>query len=802
MARFYLTAFLMIILSVFLLPGCSSTNCSTSFGAAAGEVVHPVSRVSVDVIYSDHVPITGVEIFCDNPLVHIFNAVTDDAGNYVFGIQAPNGSSFTLTFHKDGHIIHSVSFTIGEGGIVMEDGSILYPLVAVGYIPFGADGAEGRVSDFIEENVALFNAPVDAVVSPDGKKVYISEEINNRIRVFDVASEQLSTLAGSAISGYRNGIGADARFNQPAGMAITSNGKYLYVCESENHCIRKIDTQTAEVSLFTGTPEVSGNAPGGPNVARFYIPFEIAFSHDESLLYVADAWNKSVRKIDVATGNVTTLGTAFTNNIYGVTVAYDPDTSVETVYVSATFQYRIYSMNVSTGAKTLIAGSSAGFADGPGASAKFGLPTGIVASHDAKFLYLCDYLNSKIRKIDLDDNSVSTLSGAGEGYANGPGSQAKFLYPYSLGISNDDKTLYVPDYQNQRLRTVDTASGYTGKISGGGRAGFHDGPDGESLISFYGNVFDVLLSDDKNILYASDFRYIWKINLETREVSTVASSCYIGSALAYNTSYGSENHAVAHKMVFSHDRKIIYIADSSSNMIRSVELATGNSTIIAGNTVAGFNDAVSGADVRFSQPNGLVLSPSGNELFVTDGKNSRVRKVVVSSGETVTVAGSSAGFAEGTGTAARFNLPSDIVISPDGKFFYVADSYNHRIRKIDTVTYEVTTFAGSDSVGRQDGVGLAAVFDEPRGLAMSADGSVLLVCDYRGSNIRQIRMSDISVTSLAGGIHYGFADGSGAQAILSSPDGISISDDLSIVYFADSLNAMVRRIVSSYVTTY
>ncbi len=799
------------IASLSSISGCSSGGgCSRAFSPSASTPSSPNpdnprhirKEVSVEVVYPDGSAISGVEISCDNAAVKIVSAVTDEQGRYSFYIDMPDGTSFTLNFHKDGYVIASVPVTIGENGITEADGTILYQVATVGYVPLNNDGTQGKITDFFAENIGIYNGPMDIVTSPDWQKMYIADSFNHRIRVLNTSTGELSTLAGSAISGYREGAGSEARFWEPLGMAVTADGKTLYVSDQVNSCIRKVDTATGQVSLVAGTPGISGLQNGGNYNAKFNQTGMIALSTDESALYVADSQNKVIRKIDLTGANgVTTVGSAFSNSVYGVTVVNNG--TKDMLYVAATFEHKIYSMDPANGAKTFIAGSTQGYLDGAGNTARFYVPVGIRSSHSGRYLYVSDNSNNVIRKINLANNYVSTLSGSMPGgYSEGTASMSKFLAPAGLIISNDDQSLYIADTSNNRIRKVDTASGESSKFSGGGRAGFQDGANGSSSVAFNGNVHDVAVTADCKTLYVSDIKSIWKVDLETKKAVEIAPVSYIGTAFTYNLSYGYSNRATSHKIILSHDEKTIYLADSTSNMIRSIDIQSGNSLIIAGNTAAGFADAAIGANARFNQPNGLALSAGGDALFVSDGNNHRIRKVVISSGATTTIAGSSAGFADGPSAAARFNLPTDVAVSPDYTSLYVADSYNHRIRKIALENNQVSTVAGNSSAGLEDGTGSSAVFDEPRGLALTADGTVLFVTDCRGGNIRKIDLATAKVTTYAGGTHIGYADGTAADALFYNPDGIAVTSDSKEIFIADEWNSMIRKAVAVFVTTY
>ena len=211
---------------------------------------------------------------------------------------------------------------------------------------------------------------------------------------------------------------------------------------------------------------------------------------------------------------------------------------------------------------------------------------------------------------------------------------------------------------------------------------------------------------------------------------------------------------------------------------------------LAGGEEEGFAD---GKDrvARFNEPTGIAMDAAGN-LYVADGENHRIRKVTPA-GVVSTLAGGKKGFADGEGSAARFNIPYDIVIDTAGNL-YVADGENHRIRKV-TPEGVVSTLAGSGSTGCEsggfaDGEGNSARFHHPCGIAMDAAGN-LYVADTYNNRIRKVTPEGV-VSTLAGS-KRGFADGEGSAARFYVPSGIAI-DAAGNLYVADEGNHRIRKV--------
>ena len=185
----------------------------------------------------------------------------------------------------------------------------------------------------------------------------------------------------------------------------------------------------------------------------------------------------------------------------------------------------------------------------------------------------------------------------------------------------------------------------------------------------------------------------------------------------------------------------------------------------------------------------LASDKDGN-LYLVDHREHRIRKVTPS-GEVSTLAGGEEGFADGIGVAAKFKNPRGIAVDMDC-ILYVADTGNHRIRKV-AQNGVVSTLAGGGEQGFADGIGDAAKFDAPHGIAVDVDCNVY-VSDYGNNRIRKVAPPDGAVSTLAGG-ERGFADGIGVTAAkFDAPHGIAV-DEGGVLFVADSGNNRIRKVM-------
>ena len=234
----------------------------------------------------------------------------------------------------------------------------------------------------------------------------------------------------------------------------------------------------------------------------------------------------------------------------------------------------------------------------------------------------------------------------------------------------------------------------------------------------------------------------------------------------------------------------LYVVDTSNHTIRQVVISTGAVTTLAGTAETRGNTDDNGTAASFKFPKGITTD--GTNIYVADSSNNLIRQIVISTGAVTTLAGGGSGTStDDTGTTASFKSPQGI--TTDGTNLYVADSYNHKIRKIVIDNASVTTLAGTGSSGSTDNTtGTSASFNEPLGI--TTDGTNLYVADTKNHLIRQIVISTRAVTTLAGTGSSGTTDNTtGTSASFYGPSGIA-TDGFNL-YVADRSSSLIRRIV-------
>ena len=292
-------------------------------------------------------------------------------------------------------------------------------------------------------------------------------------------------------------------------------------------------------------------------------------------------------------------------------------------------------------------------------------------------------------------------------------------------------------------------------------------------------------------------------------VTTLAGSCHnqdvsLDCVGGYADGVGPEaRFSSPYGVGVSPDGSLLFVADQDNNALRVISIASGLVKLFGGGGPPGFAD---GGSASFSHPPGVSIG-ADETLYVSDMDNHSIRKVLAA-GNTTTLAGcGKAGWADGVGDQALFNLPTSVAAG--ARSLYVADYANQRIRRVALDSGLVDTLAGSCGAkgeratagaaddcpgGYADGLGSLALFSLPSGVALSADGETLFVTEERGNRVRAIRLSDGLVSTLAGSGAAGYADGSGKLAAFSSPTGLAASPDGAMLYVADALNMRVRSV--------
>ena len=376
-----------------------------------------------------------------------------EMGRRDVAIATPFGTSYAQAFTVHLPTLTSSSITSGHAGL-----AYTITLTGTGFIENGTTVSTFgpfRLSDVSVDSSTQLSATVriPASATPGVYQLYVRTAL--------AQSNHLDFTVLPAVSGvptqmevdffvgnrYRrgaaDGVLRSSQFNRPS--SIWGNDAALYVTDTGNHTIRKIERTTGEVSTFAGSAEDSGFVDGAREVARFQHPDGIW--GDGVNLYVADTGNNAVRRIDLASGAVTTLagagsGLLSPTGLWGV---------AEVLYVSDSGNGAIRSIDLRTGSMaTLAAGLSS--------------PAGLWG--DSAALYVADSADHTIRTVDYATGTVTTLAGRSEtaGSENDTGGAARFNAP--RGVWGNASSLFIADTGNQAIRRIDRTSAVVDMLAG------------------------------------------------------------------------------------------------------------------------------------------------------------------------------------------------------------------------------------------------------------------------------------------------------------------------------------------------
>ena len=672
--------------------------------------------------------------------------------------------------------------------------------------------------------LAKFDFPTDLVVHPDGSCIYVADKHSNVIRRISLTSPYaVTTFAGSGTSGFADHASdaSLARFDLPQGIAYDGSGAthYLYVADRNNHRIRRITlsgtsgaTATATaVSTFAGS-STSGSTEGAAvGTAKFNNPIQVAVSPDGTTVYVTDFSNNKIRKIQG--GTVSTLagsGTAATTDGTGAAASFRGPHGIEFHgsgdLIVTEFNGNVIRRITTGGVATTLAGSSttAGSSEGIGAAARFSSPSGIVFDADDALLYVCDFDNDRVRKMNVSGYVVSpTLPTglsltAGTGAISGTPTTLTAAADYTVtgynyyGSSSSTLNLTIANAPTVSSTTASSVTSTT--ASSGGNVT----DEGGASVTARGVVWGTI--EAPTVALSTKTTDGTGTGSFTSSITSLTpGTTYYYRAYATNgagTGYGTASSFTTAETApsISYSSASYDFAVNSAITPQTVTNTGGSPASLQVSLFAGQYQGHAdgtGTAAKFHDPRGITLDVDGN-LIVADAQQHVIRRVSPL-GVATTIAGmpGTTGFVDGTGSAARFNGPIGVAVDPDNNI-YVSDKYNNAIRKI-TPEGVVSTIAGSATWGTTDGTGSSARFWWPGGITYAPDGK-LYIADYSNNRIRTMTTSG-AVTTLAGGT-MGFADGTGTSARFYNPPGVT-ADQSGNVYVADFGNRRIRKIVIS-----
>lgn len=605
----------------------------------------------------------------------------------------------------------------------------------------------------------------------------------------------LVTVTGTGVSGATGdgGPAALAQITRAIRLDIDGAGN-VYFTDSDSHTIRKI-TPVGIISTIAGTAGSRGSSGDGGLATAALLNFPIGVAVDGSgNVYICDSGNNKIRKITAATGVISTIAGTGTTGFSGdggpgtaaqintpQNVAVDKNGNV---YISDFSNNRIRKVNAADGVISTVAGTGAAGFGGDGGAATAALingPNNVSTDKDGN-LIICDPGNFRIRKVTVADGKIATIVGTGtQGFSGdgGPAASATINVPVGA-IVDGAGNLYFSDRGNQRVRRVDGATNVINTVAGTGTGGFNG--DGLAPLGSNLNFPTGLALDPAGNLYIGD-----RDNSRIRRLLFAVANDALPPTVAitqptnsnvFTTTNGSLNlggTAVDNVVVFQ-------VRWSNDRGGSGVAAGTTSWTVSSIPLQAGPNNlTVTAWDVNGNAASSKLLVNFNPDQIIT------------------TFAGNGLSGDSGDGSAAvgaRLFFPSAVAADAQGNV-YIADTNNNRVRKV-TPAGMILLFAGNGLLGSSGDGGQAAnaTMNQPQGVTVDAAGNVY-ISDSGNNRIRRVAPNGIITTYAGTGVQNFSGDGGLAtQAELSAPMQITL-DSAGNLYIADNGNLRVRKVTAS-----
>ncbi|RYE85433.1 MAG: hypothetical protein EOO65_00385 [Methanosarcinales archaeon] len=804
------------------------TSVATIYNASSGGVVYYVADSAqqrircVDESGMIHtVAGTGAQGYSGDG-----GAATAAKLNFPFGVAA------FLNASSGGVVLYIAEMNNNRIRRVGEDGTIS---------TFAGTGSAGFSGDGGAATAAQLNHPYHVLVafnmSTGGVVLYISDFRNHRIRRVDEAGV-IWTVVGNGTAGFSGdgGSASAAQICWPRGMSIIQNassgGVVLYIADSGNHCIRRVD-EAGNIATVAGIGSWGNSGDGGAaTAARLSTPMAVSalvnVSSNGIVLYIADFYNNRIRRVDEA-GKISTVvgsGTLDTGGDGGpataaalvysadVSLLYNTTTGGLVMYIADYGDHRIRRVN-EAGIISAAAGTSPASEDDGGAAtaARFRYPNSVstVISDDGnETVYISDMSQYRVRRVDAA-GKVSTIAGTGVPGFSDDGinaTQAKLFAPCSvsavLNRNSGGVVVFIAGHSDARVRLVDEA-GILRTAAGNGTVG-SSGDSGAATAATLGSqLFATALYNPNSgsvVLFITDtnnhrIRHVGEDNI-IRTVAGAGGGGFSGDGGPATAASLSQPQHVAAVYNESSGGVVLYIADTYNHRIRCVN-ENGIISTVAGSEVSGYNgDGGPAVAAALSLPCGVSAlyntRSGGVVLFIADYSNHRIR-CVDEDGIITTVAGTGvAGFSGdgGPATMAALNGPQAVAASGNASTgrvtLFVADTMNNRIRRIGL---------------RPPSPSPSPTFTPSPSCSPSPSASASMSASQSATPLPTLQPGVDRITTVVGNDAASWVgDGDNSTSItLNTPRAVAVHVDTNTsaltMFVADTFNHVVRRVNSS-----
>ena len=627
--------------------------------------------------------------------------------------------------------------------------------------------------DGIPAKEADIGWPMGVVRRPDGD-LLVADIRGHRIWRIDQHGI-LHTFAGDGVPGTSGdgGPAIKARVYTPHDFYLDTAGNLFFSelgargPDEGPNTVRRIDYKTGVVTRVVGSGKMGRGGDGGPALgAEFDTTCGVAVD-DEGNIFVCGKWDSNVRRVDARTGIIETFAGQNTRH-------YPSEHGASRPYSGTNYTF-------------------AGFHGDGGPASKTAFRFCEHLTFDSKGnLYVCDNGNNRVRKIDMQTGTITTILGTGQAASNGdggPATEASTHTPDSIFIDVHDN-LYVGEVGGCKMRKVDAQTGIVTTLVGTGIPGW--GEEGLPGTETKCNSIEsgIWADPDGTVFYSDCSGRLRRIDAQTSVVTTV-----LGGTSIHDGRPSTEAFLSCPRGICVGLNGHIYFADMQSDRIRAIDPVTGLIRTVAGSGGRAYGGDNGLATAAYLLNPYSVSVDSRGRVVIADTLNGRVRRGD-ENGIIHTVAGTGDGADSGDGgpaLCASLTVVWSVTHGPDGNI-YLGDAAG-RIRMIDATTGLIDTVAGTGIQGHagDGGTALNARIGTPSAICFDAAGN-LYFSDVTHHVVRKVNTDGI-ITTIVGCGEAGFSpDGTPAkQARLHKPLGLAVTDD-GVVYVSDSRNNRVRWI--------
>ena len=580
----------------------------------------------------------------------------------------------------------------------------------------------------------------------------ITDASNARLRLVDT-NPIITTIAGTGVAGYSGdgGPATLATFRNP-GMTVTDSASTIYVADTSNNVIRRIIGST--ISRYAGTGASGATGDGGLALsAKMAGPYGVALD-SANFLYITDTSNCVVRYVNPTSGIINKLAGTYVAGFsgdgaaaasaelaYPTGITIDPDNNF---YICDTGNSRIRRIDAATGFISTIAGNgteSYSGNGGPGWAAAMSSPRGVTSDANGN-LYIADTNNNCIRFLNILTGILQTVAGqppfGGYGGNNTIALASRLSTPTQVAYDTTTQYLYIADEGNRRIRFMDTLAGVLYDYAGNGSP-FSYGDSIPASNAVFGSIAG-MTADLQNNIYVADGagNIIRKIDAITGNISSV-----IGTGAAAFSGNGSLGLASAVSspttVVVDRSNNLIF-CDTNNHRVRKYFSTTKIVTTIAGTGIADYSgDGGLATAARLNYPRALTVDTTGN-IFIGDSSNYRIRRIDAQTGIITTYAGSGLPGIITPGISAKYVMIGLVtaLTTDSTNTLYFNDTPTSGIWQVRASDSTIQPFSAISSPSYLGDAGpiSSAYFNTPTGLLYDTSGN-FIVCDAGNYRIRR-----------------------------------------------------------------